>query len=245
MRVIAVINYKGGTGKTCLTVNLGHGLALAGKKVLIIDTDPQGSVFSHLGLTNSNTLYDVLMGTETWSDCVVNARENLDVIGSNHRLYTAEMKMAKHKSKEFYLSNRLTSLSGYDYVLLDCAPTINLINQNVLLFSDEIMIPVSMDYLSLVGVKQLLQNMKVLRKIFDKELQVSMVVPTFYDLRNKKTKSIMDSLNRVFPNRISSPIRVSVAFSEAPAAKKTIWEHTHVYSKGVKDYNKLIEEVCA
>ena len=117
------------------------------------------------------------------------------------------------------MRRKLKDVNGYDFVFLDCAPSMNLLNQNALLFADELILPVSMEYLSLIGVRQLLKNIKIINKIFNKKIKIGRVIPTFFDKRNKKSKDIMESLKRVFPNLISSPIGVSVSLSEAPGKK--------------------------
>ena len=242
MRKLGFINYKGGTGKTSCVVNLGHALAIQGKKVLIIDTDPQGSIQHHLGVSAPYSLYEILMGEKTCAECIVNARPLLDVIVANERLYPAELLMAKMKAKETILSQRLASISGYDFVLLDCAPSINLLNQNVLLYATELLVPVSMEHLSLVGVKLLLNNIKIVNRIFGKSVIISKVIPTFFDKRNKKSTDILESLKRVFPDSMSSAIRSSVSLSEVPGFKKTIFDYDP-NSKGAQDYNQLTQEV--
>jgi chromosome partitioning protein len=242
MRKISVINYKGGTGKTTTVVNVAHGLARLGKKVLIIDTDPQGSIGYYLGVKAEKTLYDLLLTDTYYQECIVNARENLDVICSNERLFPAEIMMSKHKDRETFLQRKLNELNGYDFLMIDCAPSMNLLNQNALMISDELFVPVSMEYLSLVGVKQLLKNIKMLNKIFGKDINISKVVPTFFDKRNKKSKVVLDSLERVFPDNVATPIRTSVALSEAPGYKMTIFEY-NPGSSGAEDYKKLTNEV--
>ena len=183
-----MINYKGGTGKTCTVVNLAHGLAIKGKKVLVVDTDPQGSSGYHLGVDSQHTLYDLLVGGFPIQKCIVNARENLDIIPSNERLFPAEMSLSKLRNRELVLSQKLNDIeSKYDFVLVDCAPSINLLNQNSLLFSNEIFLPVSMEYLSLLGIKQLLNNIKIINKIFRHNITVTKLIPTFFDIRNGKS----------------------------------------------------------
>ena len=150
--------------------------------------------------------------------------------------------MAKMKERELILARKLAALDGYDFVIIDCAPNMNLLNQNVLLYSQELLLPVSMEYLSLIGVKQLLKNIKILNKVFTREINVSKVIPTFFDKRYKKSKDIVDSLKRVFPGYISAPIRNSVSLSEAPGFRKTIFEYAP-HSKGAEDYMRLAEEV--
>ncbi len=241
-RSISIINYKGGTGKTSTVVNLAHSLSRSGFKVLIVDLDPQGSVSYYLGLTPRKTVYDLLIQQKPYHECATAARENLDVICSNERLYPAELSMATMKNKESLLTQVLQDVTEYDFILLDCAPSMNLLNQNALYFSDEIILPVSMEYLSLVGVKQLLKNIQIMNKMMGKKVAISNVVPTFFDKRNSKSKEILESLNRVFPGKVSSPIHLTVALSEAPGYRQTIFEY-EPNSKGARDYDQLTKEV--
>ena len=125
----SVLNYKGGTGKTCTLVNLAHALSLNNFKVLIIDTDPQGSTSYHLGIQTTNTLYDVITESKPIEDCIISARENLDIIISNERLFPADHYMHKQNNREHILNTRLQSLNEkYDYIFLDCSP-INKFNE--------------------------------------------------------------------------------------------------------------------
>ncbi len=242
MKKYCVINYKGGTGKTSTVVNLSHGLALRGKKVLLIDTDPQGSASVYLGIKPKKTLFDLMIKNEPLENCIVNARENLDIICGNEHLFPAEIRLAQIKDREMVLSKSLENLKGYDFVFVDCAPSMNVMNQNAILFTEHVLIPVSMEYLSLVGIKQLLKNIQIVNKIFGRDIRIKKVIPTFFDKRNKKSSNILLSLNRVFPNVVSSAIRMSVDLSEAPGYKQTIYEY-NPNSKGVEDFNKLIDEV--
>lgn len=244
MRRLAVVNYKGGTGKTSTVVNMAHGLALMGKRVLIVDTDPQGSAGYYLGVDSDVSLYDILMGLRPVSECILSARPNLDIICANERLFPAEMKLATEKNREHALARRLSGIKGYDFIIVDCAPSMNLMNQNSLIFSDELLLPVSMEYLSLVGIKQLLKNIEIVNKVLGKEIRICKIVPTFYDKRNRKTLHIMDSLKRVFPGMLSSPIRLSLGLSESPGYRQTIFEYSP-RSVAADDYRKLINEVLS
>lgn len=240
---IAILNYKGGTGKTATAVNLACGLARRNKRVLLIDVDPQGSSGHHLGVHHKLTLYDLLMKKNVFNDVVVNARPNLDFICSNEHLFPAEMMLAKQENREFALSKCLDSLQdGYEYILMDCAPSMSLMSQNVLVYVDSVMLPVSMEYLSLIGVKQLLKNIKIINRLFSKNVMISHVVPTFYDRRNKKSHDVLESLYRVFHEYVTPPIRVSVDLSEAPGSKQTVYEYNPT-SKSVEDYENLVNEV--
>ena len=243
LRKICIINYKGGTGKTSTTVNLAHGLSQKGKRVLVIDTDPQGSCSYYLSVKSKYTLYDLLTNQAPLKDCIVQARENLDIIISNERLYPAELLMAKMKFRDTILSQKLALLeSQYDFIFIDCAPSLNLLNQNALRFCNEVFIPVSMDILSLVGVRQLINNIKILNTLTTHSIEVSKVIPTFFDNRNKKTKLVINSINKVFSGVITSPIRTCVSISESAGYKKTIFEFAPK-SKGAIDYWQLTKEV--
>lgn len=243
-RRISVINYKGGTGKTTTAVHLAHGLALAGKSVLMIDTDPQGSSSYHLGVQSGKSIYDLLVMDASVDECRVEARPGLDIICSNERVFPAELALGGMNNREMVLKSKLDDVQNYDFIIIDCAPSINLINQNALLFSNEIYLPVSMEYMSLVGIKQLLNNIKLIHKIFDHQLEKIRVVPTFYEAKKKKSSEILVSLNRVFPNQLLSPIRSSAALSEAPGFSQTAFEYAPK-STGAVDYTKLVNEVLA
>lgn len=244
MRKLCVVNYKGGTGKTTTAVHLAHGLALSGKHVLLVDTDPQDSAGYHLGINTTTTLYDVLLNKKPLEECIVPARPGLDIICSNEYLFPAEIALAKVHNREHILTQRLSKLSMYDFVIIDCAPSMNLMNQNALVFSEEIFLPVSMEYLSLVGVKQLLKNIKIINKIFKKRVHISKVIPTFYDGGSKKSDHVLRSLKRVFPYQVSSPIRYCLELSEAPGVRKTVFE-SNPNSSGAEDYYSLIKEVLS
>jgi chromosome partitioning protein len=239
---IAVVNYKGGTGKTSTVVNLAHGLTLLGKKVLIVDIDPQGSSGYYLGIDPEVTLYEALLRLQPIERCIIPARPNLDIICSNERVFAAELKLATQPGREVVLAQLLKNITAYDYIIIDCPPSMNLLNQNALTFADEIIVPVAMEFLSLVGIRQLLKNIQMVNKMLGRSIAVSKVVPTFFDPRNQKTKQIMESLERVFPGRLTSPIRTNVALSEAPGYRQTIFEFDPK-SKGAEDYLKLSREV--
>ena len=242
MKKIAVLNYKGGSGKTTTVANLAHGFSLKGYNVLMLDTDPQGSLGFYFNIEPKKTLYDLHIEKPKLYDCINNVRHKLDMICSNERVFPAEIKMAKMKERELLLKNKLKNLKGYDYVFIDCAPSMNLLNQNALLFADEIVVPVSMEYLSLIGVKQLLKNIKILNRIFKKTITIKKVIPTFFDSRHKKSKDITASLRRVFPDMISRPIRTSQFLSEAPGKRKTIFEYAP-NSKVAEDYFEIVKEL--
>lgn len=239
-RRIAVINHKGGTGKTTTAVHVAAGLAAAGERVLLVDFDPQGNVAIWFGLERERTVADLLLGRADVKDVVVSARPNLDCILSNGSLSRAqEMLFARHPNDEV-LRTKLGRVSGYDFVIVDCAPSLNLLTRNALLFSDEVIIPISMEYLALVGVRQLLENILSVRTGRRHEIEISAVVPTFFTKRNKKALEIIRSLKGHFGEVLTEPIRENVKLSEAPSHRLTVFEYAPS-SYGARDYRKLVQ----
>ena len=200
---------------------MAHSLSLKNKRVLVIDTDPQGSVSYHFGVTPKKTLYDIIVKNTPAEDCITPVRDNIDLIAANEHLFPAENHMHKQQNRELILKSKCTHLfQNYDQILIDCAPSINLMNQNALICAPNLLIPVSMDYMTLLGVKQLINNAKLLNKHFNATIKVSKIIPTFYNNHNKKTKHVHESLERAFAKELSSPIRTNVSISEAAGQEK-------------------------
>ena len=242
-RIISIINFKGGTGKTTTVINLAAGLARQGKKVLVVDTDPQGSVAFHLGIKAPYTLYDLLFDRETLNKIIVPARTNLDIIAANETLFAAELTMSKVENRELVLKSKLAPIEHiYDFILIDCGPSLNLFNQNALLFSKEVLIPISLEYLSMLGLKQLIKNMRLLTQRFKHQLKINHIVPTMFDKRKKKATGLLNQLKGLFPDTQFSPIRVCNSVADASGFQKTIFEYK-LNSNGAKDYQELTLEV--
>ena len=239
------MNYKGGTGKTTTAVNIAAGLHRLGYRVLLLDSDPQGSAGYYLGVRPKRTLYDILIDKVPLEKCVVTIKPRFDVLGSNEHLFPAELALSQKKDgREFYLKRHLESVKQYDFMVIDCAPTMNLINQNVMVYVDEIYLTVSMAYLSLVGVKQLLKNKRLLESFLGSVAKITCVVPTLYRQNDEKGDRVMSSLKRVFSDRVSIPIRDCPSLAEAPGAKQSIFDFDP-HSLGAEDYSKLVREVIA
>lgn len=245
MRKIAVINSKGGTGKTTTVVNLGAGLASRGKKVLIVDLDSQGHIGVWFDINPSLSLYHILSQGEDPKRCVVTVRKNLDVIPSDRTLVKTKQDLVSMPARERALKRALKGMvDNYDYLLLDCAPSMDIITHNALVLAEEIFIPVSMDYLALVGVRQILEDVELFNEVLEQETKISLVIPTFYDLRNRKSKETLPILKRHFGERMTDPIRINVVLARAPANKKTIFEYDN-HSRGAKDYRKLVDLIIS
>ena len=240
-RRIAVFNHKGGTGKTTTSVNLAAGLAARGKRVLLIDTDSQGNVAVSLGAKSERSLYHVLVMGLSVESAVQTLRPNLDLLPSNETLAAAELYLAGRQKRDRVLSQRLAAATdGYDYVIIDCSPSLSLMNQNALVLADSVLIPVACDYLSLVGVRQVLKTVKNVNRLLQHPLQIWGVLPTFYDSRAKICREALQTLRSHFKERCLQPVRATTKLKEAPAQARTIFEHSpNAY--GAEDYAALVD----
>lgn len=246
MRRIAVLNQKGGTGKTTTSVNVAAGLADAGYRVLLVDLDAQGNVAVSLGLSARNTMFNVLAEGMHPADCVLNVAPNLDAIISNTSLAQAEVKLVNVRERYQVLKKRFESMTNYDFVVMDCAPSLSVLNQNALTYADHILIPVSCDYLSLVGVKQVLRTLKKVNELLLHPVDVLGVVPTFYDKRTRISQEAISTLKAYFREKVLPPIRINTRLKEAPSHKQTIFEYAP-QSRGAQDYRILVQriiEIC-
>ncbi|NIM19000.1 MAG: AAA family ATPase [Candidatus Latescibacteria bacterium] len=240
MRKIAIITSKGGTGKTTTAINLGHGLALCGKRVLIIDCDAQRNIGIAFDVKAEKTLCDLLQ----YGDVdVVEVRKNLYMIDSGGRdLAELEMILAGQSKRERRLERALENLSGCDVVLCDCSPTINLININAITYAEEVIIPISMDYLAQAGARQTIQIIDEVNSYTNSGTQVMGILGTFYDGRTRLSKEVLETLRKHFPDTLlDTVIRINTSLREAPSFNRTIFEHSPM-SRGAFDYYQLTEE---
>ncbi len=248
-RRIAILNQKGGTGKTTTAVNLAAGLAERDHEVLLIDTDAQGNVGVSLGVAGERSLYHVLVDGIDPTEVAVPVRGKLDVITSDATLAAAEIWLARQSTEQRsrILTKRLNSMAisrRYDHVIIDCGPSLNLLNQNALSYADEVIIPVTCDYLALVGVKQVLRTIKDVERHLGHAVRVSAVLPTFYDGRTRLAREVLETLQGHFKTKCLEPIRLNTRLAEAPSHKKTIFEYAPT-SHGAADYNRVCDWVLA
>jgi len=240
-RRIAVFNHKGGTGKTTTSVNLAAGLAARGHRVLLVDTDSQGNVAVSLGASCDRTLYHVLVMGLRGADACQRLRPGLDLLASNETLAAAELYLAGRQNRDRVLSQRMAPIAdSYDFVVVDCSPSLSLMNQNALVFADGVLVPVACDYLSLVGVRQVIKTVKNVNSLLRHRLQIWGVLPTLYDARAKICREALGTLKSHFAERCLTPIRATTKLKEAPAQASSIFEHapgTH----GAEDYSALVD----
>ncbi len=236
-RRIAALNQKGGTGKTSTAVNLAAAFAARGHRVLLVDFDPQGNVGVSLGVRSEKAAYRLLFGKEERiEELAVPIRDGLDIITSDETLAQGDMELVNVPDGQFVLRNRLRAMDGdYDYVILDCGPSLSMLNRNALCYADEVVIPVSCDYLALVGVKQVLKTIDDVEKNYGHKLSITGVIPTFFDTRNKISHEVVRNLQNRFAERVLPAVRINSKIKEAPIYKKTIFEYDP-QSRGAEDY---------
>lgn len=241
MRKIAIVGFKGGIGKTTTCVSLGAALALMKRRVLLIDTDTQANVSISLGVSNyKKSIADVLIRKARAQECIIPARNNLDLLPSSMALFKAQQRMVLEMAREEIFSEQLAGLEqyGYDYQILDCAPSISLLTVNVVGYAEEVFIPVSMELLALAGTRQFFTYLRTVSRMLGKGAIIRLIVPTFYDPRRRVSDMVLNTVTRDFGNRVTHPIRVDTLLSEAPGVGKTIFEYAP-RSRGAEDYAKL------
>ena len=245
-KVISVANQKGGVGKTTTTVNLSTLLAKKGKKVLLIDTDPQGNATSGLGITKELELsvYDILVGDTTFEETVQDtAVKNLKICPSNISLAGAEVELVSMMSREQRLKVKLDEVKDqYDYVLIDCPPSLGLVTLNAFTASDSVLIPVQCEYFALEGLGQLLNTVNLVKKHLNKSLEIEGALLTMYDARTNLSNQVVKEVKKYFENKVyKTVIPRNVRLSEAPSYGMPISLYD-ARSKGAKAYDKLTKE---
>jgi len=238
---LAILTSKGGTGKTTTAINLGHGLALSGKRVLLIDCDPQGSASVAFGIEGDKGLADLMLEGKV---DIFQVRPNLYLVPSGRkRLAELEMALASRPDRMERLKNALARLGGCDWVILDCSPSINIVNLNALGFADFLLIPSSLDFFSLEGVKTTVDLISDVRSNGDSKLEIVGVLPTFYDKRTSVSRLALESLRNTYGSLVfNTEIRLNTEIKKSQWFKKTIFEFAP-YSHGAYDYFKLSREV--
>ena len=243
LRKVAFTNAKGGVAKTTTCVNMGAALALANYRTLLVDCDTQGQVAKSLGVQAGEGLAELVQGDASLEDVQVEARENLFVIAGGGSLSGVKRMISRRDMRsELVLSEALEGLRGYDFVLLDAAPSWDVLNVNTLFYVDEILIPVSMEVLALQGIGDFLSRVKEVQRYRD-GLLIRGIIPTFYDGRVKKSAEILEQLERHFPDTVWPVVRYNSKLSEAPGFGQHIFEYAR-RSHGAADYKRLARRLA-
>ena len=249
MRSIALLNQKGGVGKTTTTANLGACLAMLGKKVLVIDMDPQANLSVHLGIDIHKlkySIYNIITGDSKPEDVILNTKiQGLDIIPSNIDLSGAEIELVGVVGRETVLREYLGNvLDRYDYVLIDCPPSLGLLTLNVLTLAREIFIPLQTEFFALQGVSKLLDTHEVVRKRLNKNLEITGIIFCMYTSRTRLCKEVIEKVKEHFAKDqvFDTVIRKNVKLSESPSHGKPIISYAPG-SHGSEDYMSLAKEV--
>lgn len=247
-RIIAVANQKGGVGKTTTTINLGASLAYAGKKVLLVDIDAQGNATSGLGIRKGEVeedIYDVLINEAAIEDVVLeSSRENLNVVPASIQLAGAEVELSNMDRRETRLKNALSDIhEAYDYVLIDCPPSLGHLTINAFTASDSVLIPVQCEYYALEGLSQLLNTVRLVQKHFNNQLKIEGVLLTMLDRRTNLGYEVVEEVKKYFHEKVyETIIPRNIRLSEAPSYGQSIIDYD-LQSIGSKTYQELAKEV--
>jgi chromosome partitioning protein len=245
MRIIALINQKGGVGKTTATVNIGRGLALLGKKVMLIDLDPQAHMTYSLGIQAhelKRSIYDVLKGEASPEEVTV-VHKDMKVVPSTLDLSGAEIELAGVPGRESLLKESLTGVRGIEYVLMDCPPGLGLLTLNALTTAREIFICLQAEYLALQGIGKLMETVEIVRKRLNRGLTVSGILCTRYDRRKKLNREVVQKIKGYFGDKVfKTLVRDNVSVAEAPTQGLSIFDYSPK-SHGAEDYKSLCKEI--
>jgi chromosome partitioning protein len=244
--IIAIANQKGGVGKTSTAINLSASIAAAEFKTLLIDIDPQANSTHGLGIyDNEKSIYDVLIGSESISDCIVNTyMPNLDILPSTIDLVGAEVEVVSFPHRESLLKRALNEADfDYDYILIDCPPSLSLLTLNALTAADSVIIPVQCEYFALEGLGQLLNTINVVRKQLNQKLSINGVLLTMYDQRLNLSNQVVEEVKKYFGDKVfNTIIHRNVRISEAPSHAKPVILYDAI-STGARNYISLASEI--
>ncbi|HZW38153.1 MAG: ParA family protein [Syntrophothermus sp.] len=244
-KVVSIANQKGGVGKTTTAINLSSLLAAAEKRVLMIDIDPQANSSSGVSVTNQEpSVYEVLIGTNKIKDVVINTyMPYLDLLASNINLVGAEIEMVDMEHREFLLKNAIQDVQDdYDFIIIDCPPSLSLLTLNSLTASNSVLIPVQCEYFALEGLGQLLNTINIVKQHFNKDLYIEGVLLTMFDTRLRLSHQVADEVKKYFGEKVfKTVIHRNVRISEAPSFGKPVILYDAI-SSGAKNYMSFASE---
>lgn len=251
MRIISLVNQKGGVGKTTTTKNLGAGLVREGKRVLLIDLDPQANLTYSLGIKPENdetlkTMYEVLKGTATLKEATLHLDNGLHLAPSHIDLSATELELTSQAGRELILKEALRPvLHDYDYVLIDCAPSLGVLTLNALVASREVFIPLQTEYLAMQGMSKLMETLAIVKQRLNHDIEVTGIIGTMYDGRKNLSSDVISTIRSHFGDRLlKTLIRSNVSLAEAPSYGQDIFSYKSD-SIGAEDYQALAKEVIS
>lgn len=246
-RIIALVNQKGGVGKTTSTINIAAGLAKLNRRALAIDLDPQANLTCSVGIPAhelTKTIYEGLKGELPLSEIRQETKGGFDVIPANIELSGAELELSSQAGRELLLKEALTPLAGqYDYILLDCPPSLGILTLNALTTATEIFITLQTEYLAMQGMSKLIQTIQIIQRRLNSDLVVTGIIGTLYDNRRTLNREIIDKIREYFSDKLfNTLIRDNIALAEAPSFGLDIFSYKKD-SNGAKDYLSLCQEI--
>lgn len=247
-KIIAIANQKGGVGKTTTSINLSASLAAKGKKVLIIDTDPQGNTTSGFGIDKNDledTIYELILGECSIRDCIIsNVIENISIVPSNVNLAAAEIELIGVDKKEYILKNEVDYIrDDYDFIIIDCPPSLNMLTINSMTTADSVLVPIQCEYYALEGLSQLIHTVNLVKARLNPDLEMEGVVFTMYDSRTNLSMQVVENVKQNLNQRVyNTLIPRNIRLAEAPSYGIPI----NIYdakSAGAEAYMQLADEI--
>lgn len=249
-KTIAIANQKGGVGKTTTSINLSACLAEKGKKVLVIDTDPQGNTTSGFGIDKNNldnTIYDLILGECSISDCIIkNVISNISIVPSNVNLAAAEIELIGIDRKEYILKKEVDYIKEeYDFIIIDCPPSLNMLTINAMTTADSVLVPIQCEYYALEGLSQLIHTINLVKERLNPDLEMEGAVFTMYDSRTNLSMQVVENVKQNLSQKIyNTLIPRNIRLAEAPSHGMPI----NLYdakSAGAEAYMQLAEEIIS
>ncbi|MDD6213867.1 MAG: ParA family protein [Firmicutes bacterium] len=247
-KIIAIINQKGGVGKTTTAVNLAACLAYKGKTVLVVDSDPQGNATSGLGVSKDDvvySLYDCLADSSLVKQAIIRTScRGLSLLPSLPELSAAEIELASQKDREHFIEKILSHVrDDFNFIIIDSPPALGMLTINIMTASDSLLIPIQCEYYALEGLSQLITSIKSIKKSLNKNLEIEGIVATMFDLRTNLSQQVLDEVKKHFPDKVfATPIPRNVRLSEAPSYGQPIIKYD-ITSKGADAYFALARDI--
>lgn len=244
--IVALANHKGGTGKTTTTINLGAALSILGKKVLLIDLDPQGNLSYSLGISEENLDISYILSGEKEFEEVVIQVENMDVLPANMRLADIELSMYSVENREYELKELLKTVqSNYDYILIDCPPARSLLTINALTAADYVISTILLDVLSIQGLLHIITTIQEIKQVLNEKLNFLGILAVHVDMRKKLSKEVVNFISKHYDYAFfDTSIRSNVKIAEAPSHGQSVFAYAP-QSNGAKEYLLLAEEIIS